>query len=94
MFCLLGINERRLTEFSSGAPLKNARNISLLVTSARVVLDKLGFNAQIMQWGQFISHEFTQLSESEGLLVVFSLYRHKKYVVNYRYDYICRIYIY
>lgn len=61
-----GIRERRMTEFVSGHPLKSAREISTLVTNTGVVLDREGLSAQIMQWGQYIAHEFTQLGEEES----------------------------
>lgn len=61
------MNERRSREFLSGVPLKSARQISTLVTSELVILNNDGFNAQVMQWGQFMAHEFSQLAKESGV---------------------------
>ena len=63
----VGISERRKTTFSAPhGPLPSAREVSTTVTTVRVILDRLGFNSQIMQWGQFISHDFTHIAQTEG----------------------------
>lgn len=61
---IAGIGERIVNGLSSGRPLKSAREISTLATRNRVVLNLEGLSAQIMQWGQYVAHEITQLSET------------------------------
>lgn len=56
-------DSRRQMEHHSGNPLVNPRLISTTVTTTGVVLNEGGVNAHVMQWGQFIAHEFTQLAE-------------------------------
>lgn len=63
---LPGLAETRKTEFSSKRPLKSPREISSVVTDTRVVLNTDGVSAQIMQWGQFMAHEFSLIGEIES----------------------------
>ena len=69
IFCCspTGSRERRTKEFSGG-PLKSPREVSTAVTTTQVVLNREGFTGQIMQWGQYIAHEFTQLGEEDRKL--------------------------
>ncbi|XP_067941328.1 chorion peroxidase-like isoform X2 [Watersipora subatra] len=60
-----GVSERRTLEHVSRQPLASPRTISTTVTTTELILDFEGFNAEIMQWGQFTAHEFTHLSEVE-----------------------------
>ncbi|XP_067941578.1 peroxidase-like isoform X2 [Watersipora subatra] len=57
-----GLQQRRLTEFTSNTPLKSPREVSTTVTTTNVVLNFEGVSSHVMQWGQFIAHEFTQLT--------------------------------
>ena len=64
--CLyLDIGARRVTELFSGNPLKSPREISTTVTTTNVVLNRDGVSSHVMQWGQFIAHEFTNLAEAK-----------------------------
>ena len=68
--CLLsGFNSRRTRGHRSNRVLPNPREITTKVTTTNVVLNYEGVSAHIMQWGQFIAHEFTQLSEVQGKLL-------------------------
>ncbi|XP_067941580.1 peroxidase-like [Watersipora subatra] len=60
-----GLQQRRLTEFTSNTPLKSPREISTTVTTTNVILNFDGVSSHIMQWGQFIAHEFTQITLAE-----------------------------
>ena len=59
-----GVNARRTTGLWTNNPLKNARQVSVTVTRTEVLLNP-DISAHVMQWGQFIAHEFTQLRESD-----------------------------
>ena len=66
---LSGFNSRRTRGHRSNRVLPNPREITTKVTTTNVVLNYEGVSAHIMQWGQFIAHEFTQLSEVQGKLL-------------------------
>ncbi|XP_067941582.1 chorion peroxidase-like [Watersipora subatra] len=57
-----GNGARRITEIASRNALKSPRQISTTVTVTNVLLNTDGVSSHVMQWGQFIAHEFTQLS--------------------------------